>query len=587
MRGAASFAALVAAAAIVVFLPTLDAEPVIDDVPIVRENPVLARGNPVEILTTGWWSAVGNSEARLYRPVTMLSLWLDRDASGRVPPRRAHATNLALHAAGSVLLGLLLLRFGASPFASWSAAGLFAVHPVHVQPVSELVGRAELLALAFSLVAVLAWTATAAWSSGRPWAPASSPRTARAASWGSALAIFGALGSKEVAAGTLLLLPALDLLFRRPRREDVGLWLRDRAAASAPVVLALVVFVVLRTEALEAFPGLSRVSHYFNPLVTYPQPDRTWTALAVLGRYLALLVAPVRLGAEYAGPAIPRETSLFAPLSLLGLAALAGLLALVVRGAARPRAAFASLLFVFPYLVVGNLVFAIGVAMALRVLHLPAAGAAALAGLGLSAWAARGPGARRAATALLAVALALFGIRSWRASLDWRTETSLWAATERAVPANPTPHFLLGRAAARAGSLDEAERRFDEVLRLWPDNSAALHEKGVVRARKGDLEGARVLFQDAVRLNPWDGQAQADLGIALHRTGRIEEAERRLLHAMRTFPGIEKPVSELAEIRFVQRRYAEAAALYDRAVRLGRRDLEPRRAEARRLAAGR
>ena len=48
-----------------------------------------------------------------------------------------------------------------------------------------------------------------------------------------------------------------------------------------------------RTEALEAFPGFARVSHYFNPLVTYPQPDRTWTALAVLGRNATRVLANV------------------------------------------------------------------------------------------------------------------------------------------------------------------------------------------------------------------------------------------------------------------------------------------------------
>ena len=583
-------ACVVAAAAVLAFLPALDAEPVLDDVPILGKNPVLARGEVREILTTGWWNAVGNAEAGLYRPVTMLSFVSERAPEGGVVARRAHATNLLLHAAGAVALGFLLLRLGASRIASWSAALLFAVHPVHVQPVSELVGRAEILALLFTLLALLAWTGTAFWEPGISWRPAVSPWRARVAAWGCALAVFGAVGSKEVAAGIVLLIPALDWLFRPPRRDDLRPWAIDRAAAFSPVILALLTFVILRTTALETFPGLARVSHFFNPLVTFPQPDRTWTALAVLGRYVLLLLAPVRLGAEYAGSAVTREGSLLAPLPMLGASVLAGLLVLVAissrRGPGSPRVfGFAALLFLIPYAIVGNLVFPIGVSMALRLLHLPAAGAIAIAGLGLGAWASLGRRARIAVFASMTVLVVAFAARSFRAAEDWQSEATLWAATSTAAPDNPTPHFLRARRSIAEGRLEEGERDLDRVLALWPDTSAALYEKGVLRARQGDLDGAAENFRKAVHLNPWHGRAQADLGIALYRLGRVEEAERRLRYAMRNFPDLEGPVSELAALCFADRRYAESAALYRKALALGRTDLESAFQEARRRAA--
>jgi Flp pilus assembly protein TadD len=187
----------------------------------------------------------------------------------------------------------------------------------------------------------------------------------------------------------------------------------------------------------------------------------------------------------------------------------------------------------------------------------------------------------------VAAAAAVFalGARSFAAAEDWRTETTLWEATAVAAPDNPTPHFLAARRAIDEGRLEEGERLLDRVLELWPDTSAALYEKGVLRARRGDLEAAADLFRRAVRLNPWHGRAQADLGIALHRLGRVEEAERRLRYAQRQFPELEGPVSELAALCFADGRYAEAAVLYGRAVALGRTDLEPAREEARRRAA--
>ena len=50
-------------------------------------------------------------------------------------------------------------------------------------------------------------------------------------------------------------------------------------------------------------------------------------------------------------------------------------------------------------------------------------------------------------------------------------------------------------------------------------------------------------------------------------------------------PELEKPVSELADLLFRSGRFVEAAALYRRAVELGRQDLAPQAAEAARRAA--
>lgn len=576
---------LVVAASLLPFWPSLEAEPVIDDVPIVVENPALRRGDPVEILTTGYWEPLGNAEAGLYRPVTILSFLLERDPSGRVPIRRAHGTNLLLHVLEALALGALLLRVGAGPLAAWAGATLAGVHPVHVQSVSELVGRAELLSALFALLALLLWTWTGRWEPGEPWRPNGSPWRARAAAWGTGALLFLAVGAKEVAAGTVFLLPALDLLFRRPRRDELRAWLVDRAAAFAPTVLALVLFVVLRTAALEAFPGFARVGHYLNPLVAMPLSERLYTALGILARYAGIFVFPIRLGAEYAGPSVPGEESLFAPFPLAGALLLAGLLVLALsprfaRG--KTVLAFAALLVLVPYAVVGNLLFPIGVSMALRVAHHPALGTAALAGIGLAALAARGPRWRRGTLVAFGIVLVLLAARSFRASQDWTNEDRLWRATMRAVPDNPTSYHVIGKSLAEQGRYEEALPMIDRALALWPVNSGALYEKAVLLARRGDLEGAAPLFREAALLNPWFGPAQADLGIALHRLGRREEAERRLRHATRSFPGLEKPVSELAALCFDDGRYAEAALLYARAIEMGRRDLAPRLEEARR-----
>ena len=95
-RSALLLAALVVAS-LAVFWPTLGAGFITDDFPIVKLNPVVHRGDLVEIFGTGWWEAVGGVGAGLYRPVTVASWLLERGADGHVRPERAHLHNVLLN----------------------------------------------------------------------------------------------------------------------------------------------------------------------------------------------------------------------------------------------------------------------------------------------------------------------------------------------------------------------------------------------------------------------------------------------------------------------------------------------------------
>src|SRR5207247_10918272 len=79
----------------------------------------------------------------------------------RVAPAGAwgfHGVNVLGHAGASTAVALLARRW-AGDAAGWLAGALFAVHPVHVEAVANVVGRAELMAAVFSVLAV--WLAVA------------------------------------------------------------------------------------------------------------------------------------------------------------------------------------------------------------------------------------------------------------------------------------------------------------------------------------------------------------------------------------------------------------------------------------------
>jgi hypothetical protein len=85
-----------------------------------------------------------------YRPLGYLSIWLDY-LLFRTAPAGYHLQNIALHALNVVLARALYSRLGFSRAAANSAALLFAVAPVCVEPMAWPATRYDLLATAFVL----------------------------------------------------------------------------------------------------------------------------------------------------------------------------------------------------------------------------------------------------------------------------------------------------------------------------------------------------------------------------------------------------------------------------------------------------
>src|SRR5207302_10496997 len=72
---------------------------------------------------------------------------------------RAHdAVNLFLHVANSIALFLVLRRMTGALWRSALVAGLFALHPLHVQSVAWVAERKDLLSTFFGILALAAYT---------------------------------------------------------------------------------------------------------------------------------------------------------------------------------------------------------------------------------------------------------------------------------------------------------------------------------------------------------------------------------------------------------------------------------------------
>ncbi len=124
-----------------------------DDNVYVYDNPLVAHGMTAQSVE----SAFTEVREANWHPLTWLSHMLDCEIFGLNRPGLHHLTNVLLHAASAVLLFLVLRMMTGDLWPSAIAAGLFAVHPLHVESVAWVSERKDVLSGLFFMLTVAAY----------------------------------------------------------------------------------------------------------------------------------------------------------------------------------------------------------------------------------------------------------------------------------------------------------------------------------------------------------------------------------------------------------------------------------------------
>jgi len=122
-----------------------------DDPFYVTENPHVQAGITRAGVLWSFASTHGN-----WDPLTWLSHMLDVELFG-MDAGAHHLVNVALHALNVVLLFVVLWRTTGAWWRSVIVAGLFATHPLHVEPVAWVSERKDVLSTAFWLLSMAAY----------------------------------------------------------------------------------------------------------------------------------------------------------------------------------------------------------------------------------------------------------------------------------------------------------------------------------------------------------------------------------------------------------------------------------------------
>ncbi|MFL5384301.1 MAG: hypothetical protein ACJ8GN_17400 [Longimicrobiaceae bacterium] len=500
----------VALVALAVYANALRNGYALDDEFIVQRNPVVHGFGRLHALLLGsYWP----NSAELYRPVTLLSFAADWALTGG-SVAWMHGVNVALHAAATALMAALVWRLGGGAWAAAAAGALFAVHPVHVEAVANLVGRAEILATVLVLLACHLFLG------GRPGGPL---RIA-----GIALLYLLALGAKEIAVSLPALLLVVDAVRSRAERVPAGRLLARNRFLLAALAATLAGYLALRHAALGMTVGTAPAP-YLRGIST---GDRLATAARLWPEYLRLLLWPRDLSAEW-GPDAIVPVGWGSPLAWLGVATCALLAAAAWASWRRTRWVAAAVLWLaaalFP---VSHVLFPVGVMMAERTLYLASASLVFLLPPLVATVERERPAVRRAGAALLAVLLGLGAARTW-------LRTPVWASSNAVFDAMVAEHPDLWWVQWKAGQLLAKAGRPGEALSWYRKALPRVHYNHYVM----NMDYASLLLS----------------------LGRGGEAEGLLRHTIAEYPTATPAYGLLAAVRIEQGRYREAVELSWRA----------------------
>ena len=495
---------------VLTFAASLQNSFVWDDYGLITDNPQinLPLKDFFSVFTMPLWKFSGSPESRrdYYRPAVSAFFILNYKIWG-LNPAGFHLSNIILHLLAVIILyriGLLLFEKEKDrELISLIAASIFAVHPVHNEPV----GRAASGDVIFGFFVIL-----------------SLYYFLKEKRYLSFFAFFLALLSKEPA----VMLPfALVILAIHKKGFKKGL------IEIIPYLILVGMYLILRVIYVDIAMGYSVPQALFTKVLTM---------FAATSDYVRLLVVPYPLRPFYPARWYMSVTE---PRVLMAIVVLTVVSFLVFKLKKDKVMLF---LMLFPFVMLAPVIwrvntFSVGfdlVYIAERFLYIPAMAFS----LFISASVTRllkGSSRRYLLIGWILITLTFAGI-TVSSNKMWESDFNLVKTVVEQSPNASFAHESLGNAYKEMGRMDDAMREWQRAIELspystedamkeWqkavelnPSNSQAYNSMGNVYFLRGYYESAVWMYQKAIKADTGNAETYYNLAMALEKTGKVKEA---------------------------------------------------------------
>lgn len=515
--------ALIVLLGVVVYANSLQNGFTFDDWPLIAQNAIVKLHEIGAVFTSPYWP--NQPELGLYRPLTTLSYVVNHWVLGE-GAFGFHLVNVVLHILNALLVYWGLKHFLERPYATLGAL-IFLLHPLQTEAVNGIVGRAELLAGFWMLIA---WNLYAGSATKWRWV------------WVSLAVLLGCLSKESAVTIVGVLAPGAFLrLHSRENHPNTLLaqattFFKESLGGILACLGAVFVFLMVRYAVVGGFLLPQKPSFLDNPLAYVGDWERVLTALSIVWRYAVLMLWPGDFSADYSYNAVPVFQTLWAWQVWGGLVVVGLLSGLVVRGVCNVEIrgwAIAASWLVMPALLVVNLLFPIGTTMAERLMYVPMVGYSVLGSLCFLLFGRRWP---KAAVGVGVVLLIALGKNTVLRNRDWKSDLTLFQSAVNVVPQSAKAHFNLGNAVRDQGDLQAALPHYHRALGIYPDYAEVHYNIGVVWQDMGRQHDALLAYQNALSVQPDHVNALINAGVLFAQQRSPEKALQSFQRAIELAP---------------------------------------------------
>ena len=502
-----------------------------DDNQYITENSITPRGLTAEGIA---W-AFTTTKASNWHPITWLSHMVDCSlfvqGDGRQWAGGHHLVNVLIHLLNTLLVFGVLQALTKAPWRSALVAGLFAVHPLHVESVAWIAERKDVLSTMFGLLAIMGYVGYV-----------QRPSLARY------LLIVVLFGLSLMSKPMLVTLPCVLLLLDywplgRLRFDRSGSTSSDKSKSKSKSTTlthpSLSQIVLEKLPLLAMSIGSSVITVIAQKtggsvfaLEQLPVPQRIANAAVAYATYLGKTIWPTNLAIIYSHPGT------WPALVVAGSAAVLIVVTVMVwvLRRKRPHLLMGWLWFLGTLVPVIGLVQVGSQSMADRYMYVPMIGL-----LVMIAWSIPDPARMSVAGVRAVTAAAILAIAALMAQTAlqvgrWKDSVTLFSHAVAVTDRNYVAHNLLGGVLRQKGDRDGAQRQLGASLELHPNYPDAHSNMGLLMLDTAQWSKAEEHFKKSLSFRPGDGVTLSNLGVAFFRQNRIDEAITQFRNALQYTP---------------------------------------------------
>jgi tetratricopeptide (TPR) repeat protein len=549
---------IISAVSVILYINTLNHGFALDDIAVIENNKLVKEGikSIPELFTTFYWKGFWDSNAGLYRPLSLVMFAIEYQLSPNNPLIH-HLFNILLYTVACCLLYKFLVKFfrTINPLFFLFVTLLFVVNPLHTEVVANIKSRDEILALLFFLLCC-----------DQLYIKVANNKTY--ALLMSAAYFFLALLSKE---GAIIFLPIIFLLDYLKEKNILTI-LKNRSN----LIIASVIWLALHQYVIRSSGPVITYTPNDNSLVAGTFLEQKATALGMFARYMAKLIYPYELSYDYSFNQIP-IINFSSPLALLGLAFLGVLIYFAFSLFKKNPLVSISIAFILlPLFLTGNLLFNIGATMADRFLFVSTIGSSILIALLffklLKTDIVKNFSINKVAILFIPVLLIL-SVKTFSRNSDWKDNATLFAKDVTTVPNSARVHYNYGTSLMANSYGTNTEQasipEFERCLQIDPTYYDALINLGSVYVKKKEYKSAIATYKKGLQLKNNHGMLCGNIGDAYFRSQEPDSAIVYLERAHTLGNRIPASYEILGSIWFNKKEYAKACKTFEEGLKAG------------------